>query len=426
MTATRDEPAESAAGGAPSRGVNRRSFFRTMGAGVSGAAAAGAVIGTTTGAAAPPRAAAVDEAAMRVPFHGAHQSGALTQSRQTLMLAYDSTAQSRAELQDLLRTLTERARFLMTGGMPTPEGITATVADSGTLGPVVPPDRLTVSVGVGSSLFDERYGLAARRPRALVPMRTFPNDELDPAWCHGDISVQISANHADTALHALRDIARNTRGGMQARWRLDGFTSPPRPSGVPRNHFGFMDGISNPDIASPRVSEELIWADDADQPWTAGGSYLVVRLIRMLTEFWDRVPLAEQEQMIGRRRDSGAPLDAEHYDDAPDYALDPLGAAVPLTAHMRLANPRTAKSAGSRLLRRGYNYDNGMDDVGNLDMGLIFTCYQRNPRAQFEATQTRLIDEPMVDYVTPFGGGYYLLLPGVRDASDHLGSALFT
>jgi deferrochelatase/peroxidase EfeB len=425
MTATPEQSADMA-DAEPSGGVNRRSFFRTMGVGVPSAAAASAVVGATTGAAAPPKAASVTEAAQRVPFHGPHQSGAIfVQSQQTLMLSYDCTAANRAELQDLFRTLTDRARFLMAGGMPTPEGISQTFSDSGTLGPIVPPDRLVVSVGVGSSLFDERYGLAARKPQKLVPMRTFPNDELDPAWCHGDISLQISANHADTALHALRDIARHTRGGMQVRWRLDGFTSPPRPNGVPRNHFGFMDGISNPDINDQGVAEKLIWADDADQSWTAGGSYLVVRLIRMLTEFWDRVPISEQERMIGRRRDDGAPLDANHYYDAPNYPADSLGAAIPLTAHMRLANPRTPTTAGSRIMRRGYNYDNGMDNVGNLDIGLIFTCYQRDPIAQFEATQKRLIDEPMVDYITPFGGGYFLLLPGARDAADHLGSGLF-
>ena len=219
------------------------------------------------------------------------------------------------------------------------------------------PDGLTVTVGVGSTLFDDRYGLAAGKPGKLTPMRTFPDDALDPAQCGGDLVVQLSAGHTDTVLHALRDITRHTRGAMQINWRMDGYTSPARPSGtVPRNHFGFMDGISNPSVADPATMNRLVWVDAStkDEPsWTAGGSYLVVRLIRMLTEFWDRVSIAEQEEMIGRRRPSGYPLDANSIHAAPNFALDPNGGAIPLTAHMRLANPRTPQTGESRILAPG-------------------------------------------------------------------------
>lgn len=405
--------------------VRRRSFLKGA---LAGAGAMGAVAG---GLAAPALvrggALATLPAASTVPFHGAHQAGvALPAQAHSMSASFDVIASGKAELLDLFRTLTDRARALTEGGAPAALGITAPSADSGVLGPAVAPDRLTVMVGVGASLFDERYGLGARKPARLTSMKTFPNDSLDPAWCHGDVLVQLGADNADAAVHALRDIARTTRGAMQVRWRMGGFVSPPRPSGTPRNLMGFKDGIANPDVTNRAEMARLVWVGrgGSEPAWTEGGSYQVMRLIRMRVEFWDRVSVAEQENIIGRRRDTGAPLDGVHERDVPQFASDPIGNVIPLTSHIRRANPRTKETDNSRILRRAFNYDQGIDAAGNLDMGLIFTCFQRDIEKQFETVQKRLVDEPLVDYISPFGGGYFFVLPGVRGTTDHFGRAL--
>ncbi len=415
------------------RPLSRRRFLGLGAAAGASALAAQAGLRAASGGTFPDGATTTPAVqAQLASFEGSHQAAVLSEpTAATTFVAFDVTAGSKRELRELLQTVTARMRVLYDGGQPANLGPASPPDDNGVLGPSLPSRQVAFVLGMGASLFDDRFGLAAKRPAKLTTMRTFPNDNLDPALCGGDLSLQVCAADADTVLHALRDVTKHTRGGMQPRWRIDGFNSPPRPSGTPRNLLGFKDGIANPSTADPGELERLVWVrpGGGEPAWTAGGTYQVARVIRMLVEFWDRVSLDEQETMIGRRRGSGAPLDANDtpHDEftPPSYGADPHGAAIPLDAHIRLANPRTAKTDDSRILRRGYNYDRGIDSNGNLDQGLLFTCYQQDIERQFVATQTRLIDEPLVDYISPVGGGYFFCPPGLNGHADFFAGKLF-
>ncbi|HGM6610793.1 TPA: Dyp-type peroxidase, partial [Serratia marcescens] len=158
--------------------------------------------------------------------------------------------------------------------------------------------------------------------------------------------------------------------------------------------------------------------------WTAGGSYQAARIIRFRVEFWDRTPLQEQETIFGREKYSGAPLGMKHEHDEPNYANDPDGKVIPMDAHIRLANPRTPESQSNLMLRRGYSYSLGVSNAGQLEMGLLFVCYQADLEKGFLTVQKRLNGEALEEYIKPIGGGYFFVLPGVKEGGDYLASGL--
>jgi deferrochelatase/peroxidase EfeB len=400
------------------RGISRRAFL----AGAGGAAVGGGLVAAACGGGADGEASG---GGRRIAFAGPHQAGITLEPAPAtgLMAAFTVLARDRADLADLLRDLSDEAAGLMEGRPPEVRDRAYPPTDSGILGPHPPADDLTVVVSVGSSLFDDRYGLSGRRPRELVTMPFVSNDRLDPERSHGDLLLSIESEHPDTALFALRQLMRRTRRTLVLRWVIDGYTrrgsTAPRSTGSPRNLMGFIDGTANLDAGSGDLMARHVWVADGDgEPsWATGGSYHVVRVIRMLVEFWDRTPLAEQEAIMGRHKASGAPLGMEHETDVPDYAGDPRGETIPLDAHIRLANPRTPATADSLILRRGFSYARGYDRAGRLDQGLAFVCYQRSLERGFVAVQARLDGEPLEEYILPEGGGFFFALPGAERGS---------
>src|SRR5690606_16712455 len=212
--------------------------------------------------------------------------------------------------------------------------------DSGILGAQPPPDDLSVVVGVGASVFDDRFGLADRRPNELVTMPFLANDRLDPKLSHGDLLLSLEAGHTDTLQFALRQLMRRTRRDLVLHWMIDGYARGAGsgvPTAPPRNLLGVKDGTAHLDPGDAALMDRYVWvgSDDGEPDWAVGGSYQVVRLIRMFVEFWDRTRLAEQEAIFGRHKVSGAPLGMSDEFDDPDYASDPDGERIPLNAHIR-------------------------------------------------------------------------------------------
>ena len=416
--------------------LSRRAFLGTaaLGTVVVGGAAAGGVKIASAG-----QDSADEEEPQPVPprgFRGYHQIGVLEHPRpHGLLAAIASVDGNRQALADTFRGLSEEIDGLLSGRVPPETDPALPPPDSGVLQEVTDPG-LMVTVSVGASLFDDRYGLADRKPRELVTMPFLANDRLDPARSHGDVLIALQGKEPDVCVHALRRVMRRTRSGLVLKWMQDTFT---RPDAIPklgqtqsRNLLGFKDGTANPNADDEALMNTLVWTQTGDaaqtamgrEPaWTVGGTYQVVRLIRMMVERWDRAALEEQEEIFGRHKVSGAPLSGRQETDIPDYANDPDGEVTPLTAHIRLANPRDHRTTDKVLVRRGMSYSRGVDSAGLLDQGLAFVSYQRR-LSHFLEAQERLKGEPLEEYIRPEGGGFFYVLPGVVEIGDWLGRSL--
>lgn len=364
-------------------------------------------------------------------FYGPHQAGIITpQPAAAIFAAFDVLASDRDGLTRLMKLLTERFAFLMKGGVVIQRDDKLPPVDSGLMGQRIYPDNITLTVSFGASLFDDRFGLSNERPKHLITMAEFPNDALEAAVCHGDLLIQICSNTAETNIHALRDIVKHTPDLLSLRWTRDGFLPPHTVKKLGkdtvRNLLGFKDGTANLNVRDEPLMEKVVWTrGGAGEPaWTRGGSYQVVRVIRMLVEHWDRTPLQEQQSIIGREKMEGAPLGLQGEKTDPDYASDPEGVRIPLDAHIRMANPRTPETETSRILRRAFNFQNGITKAGQLDMGLLFVSFQSDLNAGFITVQNRLNGEPLEEYIKPVGGGYFFTLPGVATTTDYLGKSL--
>lgn len=411
------DPPEEEQQPAPRGRVTRRTLLTAAGGAAGGLALAGA--GYAAG-----RSEAEDggpaEIAGAVAFHGRHQAGIATPAQDRLhFAAFDLTTRSRHELRELLREWSQAAARMMAGETAGPNNATplAPPDDTGeALG--LPPSALTVTFGLGTSLFDGRFGLAGKRPAALADLPPFAGDELQPERSGGDLCVQACANDPQVAFHAVRNLARIGRGAAVMRWSQLGFgrtSSTSVSQATPRNLMGSKDGTNNIRAEDIDAMTRHVWVSDRDEPaWMRGGSYVVTRRIRMLIEVWDRASLDDQERTIGRLKLSGAPLHATHEFDPVD--LDRRGRdgklVIPPDAHIRLASPKT--NDGARMLRRGYSFTDGMDTrSGQLDAGLFFIAYQRDPREAFVPVQRRLGKlDALNEYIVHTGSGLFAVPPG--------------
>ena len=407
--------------------ASRRGFL----AGASALAGAAAATVARRPASAQVAANKSDPAHLVEPFYGTHQAGITTdQQRHTIAMAFDLRTADRHAVASLLQRWTEAAAQMTAGHE-------AQAADSGDARELNQA-RLTITIGFGAGLFTrdghDRYGLAHLRPAALVDMPVFNGDQLVDARSGGDLLVQACADDQEVAFHAVRTMATLAYDTADKRWLQNAFIAPPPDGGTPRNLMGFKDGTMNPAPADRDAMERHVWAGAEGPAWMQGGSYVVMRRIRIALEHWDRTPVDFQEETFGRQKISGAPVTGHKEFDPIDLARADADGNYVLAegAHVRMAHPDA--NGGAQILRRSYSYNDGLSFTAErwppwrqgmeYDAGLLFVAWQRDPREGFIRIFEPMAKLDMLNQFTTHTASALFAAPPGATKGGYVGQAL--
>ncbi|MFT3715854.1 MAG: iron uptake transporter deferrochelatase/peroxidase subunit [Gordonia sp. (in: high G+C Gram-positive bacteria)] len=408
--------------------MSRRGFLRNALLTGAGGVLVGAAAGATADHFLESNSNAID-LSEAVPYYGqTHQGGVDTPPQHYSMFTSFSLAPGATtrDLQVLLARWSAAVSMLQAGkpiGVVEPDSPVQPGVDTGEAYGLSPAS-LTVTIGLGPSIFGDRFGLARFKPATFADLPKLNGDLLDPALTGGDISLQACANDPQVCYHAVRNLARMGRDTVAPHWTVLGFgrASAGRGQETPRNLFGFKDGTRN--ITTPDDFEKFVWVDDDDQPWMKGGTYQVVRKIRMLLETWDSDRVGDQQDIFGRDKGEGAPLTGKHEKDTPDFTATGAEGKPVIDPKSHIALAAHENNDGVKILRRSFNYTEGLSPEGTLDAGLLFISYQNDPQ-HFITLQNRLgASDRMNEYVRHIGSAIFVV-PPAPDEGHYVGEQLF-
>jgi deferrochelatase/peroxidase EfeB len=383
-------------------------------------------------------------------FWGEHQAGIDTKPQHFIYFAvFDLTTSKREDVVRLFKAWTaassrmtqgETAQPLESGlqlavppAPPTGEDADAApdpgkmAADSGEA-LEMPAARLTITFGFGSGLFvkagKDRFGLASRRPEALVDMPTFGAiDQISEMNSGGDLAIQACAEDPQIAFHAIRQLARLAQGVAQIRWVQLGY----RPMKGDRHLLGFSAEEKNPTMNAPQA--QTVWVGSEGPEWMRGGSYVVVRRVRFALEHWDSMPQAYQEQAIGETKHHARAAESA----SPSPSPSPENSLVEEHPAGHLSVVAQGRDA---MLRRSYSYNDGVNFISErwppwrqgleYDAGMFFICFQHDPRTGFIEVFDEMAkrDYKLNQFWTHVASGLFAIPRGASQG-EYIGQPLF-
>jgi dye decolorizing peroxidase len=278
-------------------------------------------------------------------------------------------------------------------------------------------------VGFGPSLYKK---LNLEMPPGLIELPAFSIDDLKDEFSGGDVLIHVAADDPVVLSHGVRSLVRDSMPFAKVRWNQAGFAHTPGmvPEGVThRNLMGQVDGTANPQFGTKEF-DLTVWAESGPD-YMIGGTYLVFRRIAMNLDTWDQLGTISKEAAIGRKLADGAPLTGSKETDLPDYqARGETGLQViPDFAHIRRASD---SGNGAPIFRRPFSYEEQISAEGSMDVGLLWTAYQRDISTQYLPMQRRLEELDLLNrWTLPIGSATFAI-PGGISEGEVIAQALFS
>ncbi len=208
------------------------------------------------------------------------------------------------------------------------------------------PAKLAVTIGIGPELWDVLS--PGRRPHGLRPFRALEANGRRAPSTGGDVLLHVTSSLRDLTF----DLVLEARTKLGERVDVVEDVAAFRRKDA-RDLTGFIDGTENP-TGDERAAWALVGDDD---PAFAGGSYVFTqRWVHDLAK-WSRLAVAEQEDVIGRRKPDSEEL--------PDELKPP-------TSHAARSN-LVVDDEELKIVRQSLPYGNASE------AGLFFIAYCRTP-----------------------------------------------
>ncbi len=226
---------------------------------------------------------------------------------------------------------------------------------------------LSCIVAIGSDAWDRLFG--EPRPAELHKFREILAGERHAVSTAGDILFHIRAQRMDLCFELATQVMTRLGAAVSPIDEVQGFRYFDS-----RDLIGFVDGTENPK-GQPAVEATLIGDEDSA---FAAGSYVIVQKYLHDLAGWNKLPIGEQEGIVGRTKLNDIELDDKV---KPTYAHNALTKIV-------------EKGREVQILRDNMPFGH----AGQGEYGTYFIGYNRSPRTIEKMLENMFIGRPQGNY----------------------------